>query len=78
MVLQAPMGASQGLKVSARNVPAAGGWGMRTGQGGGCLLTPSVLWRKGWFPACLPGVGRGGGTMVGGGAGGPHGPGWLC
>lgn len=35
MVLQTPMGASRGLKVSARNVPAAGGWGMRTGQGGG-------------------------------------------
>lgn len=75
MVLQTPVGAPRGLKVSARNVAAAGGWGTGTGRVGGRFLLTNVLWRKGWFLACLPGVRQGGGTLVGGGAGGrllPH------
>lgn len=82
MVLQTPMGASRGLKVSARNVPAAGGWGMRTGQGGGGgVCSPPVFsGGRAGFQLVSLGLGEVGEQwwVVGLVDGGPHRPGWLC
>lgn len=54
MALQTPMGAPPGLKVSARNVAAAGGWGTGAGRDGGVSAHPQCSLEEGLVSSLSP------------------------
>lgn len=78
-----PWGPLQGLKVSSRNVPVAGGWEMGTGDCGGkgsTYIYPVFSGGRAGFQLVSPGLGEVGEQWWALGLVDdcPHVPGWLC